>query len=98
MIAMGAAVTVVPQNEELTSEQAADFLNVSRQYVVRLLERGDIASTKIGAHRRIRAVDLANYRHLRDEGRAAALANMADQAQVGGGYDEPAAFGPRRRA
>ena len=96
LVATGADVTVLARNAELTSQQAADLLNVSRQYMVRLLERGDIASTKVGAHRRIRAEDLANYRHRRDEGRAAALANMADQAQADGGYDEPAAFGPRR--
>ena len=98
LVATGADVTVLARNEELTSQQAADFLNVSRQYMVRLLERGDIASTKVGTHRRVRAKDLAHYRHRRDEGRAAALADMADQAQAAGGYDEPAAFGPRRKA
>ncbi len=98
IVATGADVTVLARNEEFTSQQAADFLNISRQYMVRLLERGDIASTKVGTHRRIRVADLANYRRRRDEGRAAALADMADQAQVAGGYDEPAAFGPRRRA
>jgi len=96
MVATGADVTVLPRNKELTSQQAADFLNVSRQYLVRLLERGDIASSKVGSHRRIRAEDLAHYRHRRDEGRAAALARMADEAQAAGGYDAPAAFGPRR--
>jgi len=96
MVATGADVTVLPSNEELTSQQAADFLNVSRQYLVRLLERGDIVSTKVGTHRRIRADDLAQYRLRRDEGRAKALAEMADQAQAAGGYDAPAAFGPRR--
>ncbi len=96
MVATGADVTVLARNEELTSQEAADFLNVSRQYMVRLLERGDIASTKVGTHRRVRADDLAHYRHQRDEGRAAALAEMADEAQAAGGYDAPAAFGPRR--
>jgi excisionase family DNA binding protein len=96
MVAIGADVTVLARNEELTSQQAADFLNMSRQYMVRLLERGDIASTKVGTHRRIRAEDLANYRQRRDKGRATALADMADQAQLAGGYDAPANFGPRR--
>lgn len=97
MVATGAGVAVLARNEELTSQQAADLLNMSRQYMVRLLERGDIASTKVGTHRRVRAEDLANYRQRRDDGRAAALADMADQAQETGGYDEPATFGPRRR-
>jgi excisionase family DNA binding protein len=98
MVATGAEVTVLARNEELTSQQAADFLNVSRQYMVRLLDRGDIASTKAGTHRRVRAEDVANYRRHRDEGRAAALVAMADQAQAAGGYDEPPAFGPPRHA
>ncbi len=97
MVARGAGVAVLARNEELTSQQAADLLNVSRQYMVRLLERGDIASTKVGAHRRVRAEDLAIYRQRRDEGRAAALADMADQSRALGGYDKPATFGSRRR-
>jgi excisionase family DNA binding protein len=98
MVASGAGVAVLASDEELTSQQAADILNVSRQYMVRLLERGDIASTKIGTHRRVRAEDLAIYRQRRDEGRSAALANMPDQAQASGGYDALATPGPRRRS
>jgi excisionase family DNA binding protein len=96
MVATGAGVAVLARDEELTSQKAADLLNVSRQYMVRLLERGDIASTKVGTHRRVRAGDLAAYRRRRDEGRATALSAMADQAQATGGYDQPATFGPRR--
>jgi excisionase family DNA binding protein len=96
MVATGAGVTVLARDEELTSQQAADLLNVSRQYMVRLLERGDIASTRVGSHRRVRAEDLASYRRRRDEGRAGALVDMADQAQAMGAYDAPATFGPRR--
>jgi excisionase family DNA binding protein len=97
MVASGAGVAVLARDEELTSQQAADILNVSRQYMVRLLERGDIASTKVGTHRRVRAEDLAIYLQRRDEGRGAALADMADQAQASGGYDAVATLGPRRR-
>ena len=96
MFAHGAGVAVLARTEVLTSQQAADLLNVSRQYMVRLLERGEIASTKVGSHRRVRAEDLAIYRRRRDSGRAGALADMADQAQAFGGYDGPAVFGPRR--
>jgi excisionase family DNA binding protein len=97
MVASGAGVAVLARDEELTSQQAANILNVSRQYMVRLLERGDIASTKVGTHRRVRAEDLAIYRQRRDEWRSAALANMADEAQASGGYDAAAKPGPRRR-
>jgi len=65
--------------------------------MVRLLERGDIPSNKVGTHRRVRAEDLATYHLHRDEGRSAALAAMIDQAEANGGYDVPATFGPRRR-
>jgi excisionase family DNA binding protein len=97
MVASGAGVAVLARNEKLTSQQAADLLNVSRQYMVRLLERGDIASTKVGTHRRVRVEDLTIYRQRRDECRSIALGELADQAQASGGYDTPVGFGPRRR-
>jgi len=98
IMADGADVAVFAHEALLTSQQAADLLNVSRQYMVRLLERGDLPSTKVGTHRRVRAADLERYRRRRDRGRRTALAAMADRAQADGGYDAPAAFGPRRGA
>lgn len=98
MVASGTDVAVLARDQELTSQQVADMLNVSRQYVVRLLDRGDIPSAKVGTHRRVRAGDLAEYRQRRDEGRAAALAAVIAQAEDDGGYDTPATFGPRRSA
>jgi excisionase family DNA binding protein len=97
LVATGAEVAMLPQEEELTSQQAADLVGVSRQYLVRLLERGDIPSAKIGKHRRVRAGDLAAYCLRRDEGRRAALAAITEQAQLDGGYETPAQFGPRRK-
>ncbi len=97
LFASGAGVALLASGQELTSQQAADALNVSRQYMVRLLERGDVPSTKVGTHRRVRAEDLAAYRQRRDDGRRSALAAMVDQAQASGGYDAPATPGPRRR-
>jgi len=97
LVADGTGVAILAQDRELTSQQAADMLNISRQYLVRLLDRGDIASTKTGTHRRVRAADLARYLQHRDEGRRAALDALADQAQASGGYDTPAQPGPLRQ-
>jgi excisionase family DNA binding protein len=96
MLASGVEVSLLATDTVLSSQQAADILNVSRQYMVRLLDRGDLPSTKIGTHRRVKAADLAAYRQGRDEGRRAFLDELAAQAQASGGYDEPAQFGPRR--
>ena len=96
IVARGEAVTVLPSEETLTTQAAADLLNVSRQYLVRLLDRGDIPSTKTGAHRRVRAGDVEAYRQTRDQERARALEFLVDQAQAEGGYDAPMGFGPAR--
>ena len=96
ILASGAEVSLLAADAVLSSQQAADMLNVSRQYMVRLLDQGDLPSTRIGTHRRVKASDLVAYRQHRDKGRLAALDELAEQAQASGGYDAPAQFGPRR--
>ncbi len=83
----GNAVTVIPNSAELTTQQAADFLNVSRPYVVSLLEKGRITHHKVGTHRRIRLADLETYKAEFSEAREAAMRELAARAQEEGmGY------------
>ncbi len=80
-MAQGNAVTIVPTHAELTTQEAANILNVSRPYLVKLLDQGEIPYHKINKHRRIRFEDLMNYRHKQDAESAKALDELAQQAQ-----------------
>lgn len=64
-------------NAELTTQEAADLLNVSRPFLVKLLEDKMMPFHKVGRHRRIKAEDLFQYKDKRDQERADALAEMA---------------------
>lgn len=87
-LAIGNAVKVVPIHAELTSQEAADLLNVSRPHLVKMLEEGAIPFTKTGRHRRIRFSDLMAFKQRRDEESQEAMEALAQQAQeLGMGYD-----------
>jgi excisionase family DNA binding protein len=80
-MAQGNAVTIVPTHAELTTQEAANLLNVSRPHLVKLLESGDIPFSKTGTHRRIRYQDLMIYREQRMLESKNALDKLAVQAQ-----------------
>jgi len=77
LIASGKSFRLIPVNAELTTQQAADLLNVSRPFLIKLLEQNAIPHAKTGRHRRLRAEDVFAYKARRDEERAEALADMA---------------------
>jgi|AntRauTorcE11898_2_1112593.scaffolds.fasta_scaffold36400_1 excisionase family DNA binding protein len=60
-ISKGKAVSIVPTDQEITTQVAADMLNVSRPYVVKLLEEGKLPYRKVGRHRRIKLRDVQRY-------------------------------------
>ena len=88
VLAKGDAVTVVPVDKEMTTQQAADLLNVSRQYLVRLLDENKIKHTRTGRHRRLRFEDVLAFKERRDRERKLGLKKLTEMSEDAGGYRE----------
>lgn len=82
----GEPVRVIADDEEITTQQAADLLNVSRPYLVGLVDRGEIPSRKVGARRRLKLSDVLLYREIDQARRLDAVRALAAEAQELGIY------------
>jgi excisionase family DNA binding protein len=80
-MSQGNAVTIIPIHAELTTQQAADILNVSRPFLIEQLEKNVIRHRKVGTHRRIQFQDLMDYKKTMDRQRLETLEKLTQQAE-----------------
>jgi excisionase family DNA binding protein len=83
----GDAVAISPLHRRLSTTEAGDLLGVSRQYLTRLIDRGEIPCDRTGRHRRLKLSDVLEYKHQRDEARQRMLDEMTADAAAMGEYD-----------
>ena len=87
MMAAGRVISLVPHDHYLSSQEAAEILNVSRPFLYTLLNEGQISYTMIGTHRRIQVEDLMEYKRKRDQTRRQALSELVAVSQDLGFYE-----------
>ena len=80
-ISKGNAISIIPHHQEVSTQEAADLLNVSRPHLVSLLEKGDMPFRKVGAHRRVLLTDVLAYREQIEVKRKQALDELVALSQ-----------------
>jgi excisionase family DNA binding protein len=85
-MAQGQAVTLIPHGHELTTQQAADLLHVSRPHLTKLLEDGAIPFHRVGTHRRVAIEDILSFREQRSGTRHQKIRELGQLSQELGGY------------
>jgi len=80
-MAMGNAVTLIPIHAELTTQEAANILNVSRPFLIKLLEKNSIPHHKVGRNRRVKLIDLLEFKESFDKTSNESLDELTQQAQ-----------------
>ena len=83
----GNAVTIIPIHAELTTQEAADLINVSRPFLIKQIEAGEIPHHKVGRHRRVRFADLMEYKKNIDTARSKVLDEIVAISEELGLYD-----------
>ncbi len=83
----GDAVSIVPVHQQLTTQQAAEILNISRPHLIALLDAGVLPFTKTGKHRRLRYSDLMTHKAERDQQRRSQFAELTRASEETGGYE-----------
>lgn len=83
----GKAITLVPENETMTTQAAANYLGVSRPFLIKLLEEKGIPFHHVGTHRRVQLTDLKAYEKARDQERRSSMKGLFDKIQEAGKYD-----------
>ena len=81
------AIVLMPEDEAFTTQAAANYLGMSRQHLVGLLERNEIPHHKVGTHRRVTFKDLLAYEKKRDQSRRQAIDKLAAEVDAAGLYD-----------
>ena len=88
VLEQGNAISIVPVTQDLTTQQAAELLHVSRPFFIKLLESGKMQHHMTGTHRRVYLQDLMAYKQNRDQEKHKAIERMAADADKAGLYDK----------